>query len=153
MSPRRALLIGYGNPGRGDDGLGPAFAERIAELSLPGLSVQVDYQLTADHALAISEHDLVIFADADVACENRFTFLELGGEAAENMGSHSVTPEAAVALSKLLFETAPPAFVLGIAGARFGEIEEGLSATALGNLDIAADFFVNWYESYQDSSA
>ena len=58
MSLPRALLIGYGNPGRGDDGLGPAFAQRIADKKLPGLSVEIDFQLMADHSLTISQHDL-----------------------------------------------------------------------------------------------
>ena len=48
------LLIGYGNPGRGDDGLGPAFARRIAARGLPGVTVEIDYQLTVDHALMIA---------------------------------------------------------------------------------------------------
>ena len=30
-------LIGYGNPGRCDDGLGPAFAARVAAQNLPGI--------------------------------------------------------------------------------------------------------------------
>ncbi|TYC60955.1 Ni/Fe hydrogenase, partial [Marinobacter sp. BW6] len=55
------FLIGYGNPGRGDDGLGPAFSEGMAARSLPGLEVDTDYQLVAEHALAISGHDVVIF--------------------------------------------------------------------------------------------
>ena len=36
------LLIGYGNAGRGDDGLGPAFAERIEAAGLPGVDVDID---------------------------------------------------------------------------------------------------------------
>ncbi len=35
-APRRILLIGYGNPGRGDDGLGPLLAARIEALAIPG---------------------------------------------------------------------------------------------------------------------
>ena len=52
-TPRRILLLGYGNPGRCDDGLGPAFAARIEARGLPGLDVFTDYQLTVDHALQI----------------------------------------------------------------------------------------------------
>ncbi|EAV45491.1 Ni,Fe-hydrogenase maturation factor [Stappia aggregata IAM 12614] len=63
------LLIGYGNPGRGDDGLGPALSEAIAARSLPGLEVDTDYQLVAEHALAVSSHDVVIFADAEIGGE------------------------------------------------------------------------------------
>ena len=63
------LLIGYGNPGRGDDGLGPAFARRIAARQLPGITIDIDYQLTVDHALMISEAETVVFADAALDAE------------------------------------------------------------------------------------
>ncbi len=126
MIQPRALLIGYGNPGRGDDGLGPVFAQRISDRDLPGLSVDIDFQLTADHALTISRHDIVVFADAVVACDDAFVFTEISGEAPRNLGSHSVTPEAAVALSKLLFQAVPRAFVLGIAGSAFWRDRGGI---------------------------
>jgi len=58
------LVIGYGNPGRRDDGLGPALAERLQELRLPGVDVDADYQLTVEDAAAAAEHDVVVFADA-----------------------------------------------------------------------------------------
>jgi hydrogenase maturation protease len=153
MSLPRALLIGYGNPGRGDDGLGPAFAQRIADKKLPGLSVEIDFQLMADHSLTISQHDLVIFVDATVACDDPFIFTELTDVTPQNLGSHSVTPEAAVALSRLLFQTTPRAFVLGIAGDHVGEIEEGLSAAALISLSLAEDFFVTWYKNCHGTKA
>jgi len=41
----RVLVLGYGNPAREDDGLGPLIAERIGELGLAG--VEVDNALTA----------------------------------------------------------------------------------------------------------
>ncbi len=146
MSLGRAVLIGYGNPGRGDDGLGPAFARRIAGKQLTGLTVEVDFQLTADHALTIAQHDLVIFADAMMACENDFLFRELTDSTPQGLGSHSVTPEAALSLSWLLFQSRPRAFVLGIAGDHFGDICEGLSPRAADNLDRAETFFAGWYE-------
>ena len=33
------LVIGVGNPDRGDDGVGPAVASRVAALGLPGVRV------------------------------------------------------------------------------------------------------------------
>lgn len=145
MSDVFALLIGYGNPGRGDDGLGPAFAQRIADRGLPGLAVDIDFQLTADHALTLSDYSLVIFADADLACAPPFSFQDVTGSKSETLGSHSVTPQGALGLARLLFDATPEAHVLGIPGASFGKIEEGLSHTALHNLDAAEAFFVRWY--------
>ena len=46
----RILVIGYGNPGRLDDGLGPAVASAMEEFNLPGVSVDSNYQLTVEDA-------------------------------------------------------------------------------------------------------
>ena len=70
MTDKRILLIGYGNPGRADDGLGPALADRIEALDLPGLTVESDYQLSIEHAALAAGHDIVIFADADGETED-----------------------------------------------------------------------------------
>jgi len=119
------LLIGYGNPGRGDDGLGPAFARRIAALGLPGLTVEIDYQLTVDHALMISGAERVVFADAALDAEAPFYFRPVDPAAGGSLGSHSVSPDDAVALARLLFGAAPEGFVLGLRGAAFGEGSAG----------------------------
>ncbi len=145
MSDASALLIGYGNPGRGDDGLGPAFAERIAARGLPGLAVEVDFQLTADHALTLSKYELVIFADAELSGTAPFSLREVTGTTSDSLGSHSVTPQGALGLTRLLFGATPEAHIIGIPGASFGKIEEGLSAAAQHNLNAAEAFFVPWY--------
>ena len=62
-------LIGYGNPGRGDDGLGPAFAAWAETQAFPGVAVKTDYQLTVDHALLIAEAKRVVFVDAMMNAE------------------------------------------------------------------------------------
>lgn len=138
------LLIGYGNPGRGDDGLGPAFSERLAARALPGLEVDTDYQLVAEHALAISGHDLVVFADAEIGGENAFSFREIQPAAPQALGSHSFTPQTVLSLCATLYGATPRAFVLGISGYEYGEVKEGLSAKALENLHQAEAFFLNW---------
>ena len=143
------LLIGFGNPGRGDDGLGPAFARRIAARQLPGLTVEIDYQLTVDHALMIAAAERVVFADAALDVEDAFYFRRAAEAAGGSLGSHSIGPDDAMALSRLLFGASPPGFVLGLRGAAFGEMAEGLSEVALGSLDAAEAFFVRWYEDLQ----
>ena len=50
------LLIGFGNPGRLDDGLGPALADAIEKLALPGVTVESNYQLTVEDAAEIAKH-------------------------------------------------------------------------------------------------
>ncbi|WP_269585768.1 hydrogenase maturation protease [Roseibium sp. Sym1] len=138
------LLIGYGNPGRGDDGLGPAFSEGMAARALPGLEVDTDYQLVAEHALAVSGHDLVIFADAEMGGEEAFSFREIAPGAPDVLGSHSLVPETVLALAETLYGACPKAFVLGISGYEYGEVKEGLSEKAGANLAAAEAFFLDW---------
>ncbi len=140
-----ALLIGYGNQGRGDDGLGPLFAERIERLAPRGLDIDIDYQLTVDHALTVSAADLVIFADAEIGAEGSYSFVPVAAEGATGMGSHELSPQAVLTLAKTLYGREPPAFMLGIAGWDYGEVKEGLSAEATAHLDEAEAFFVDWY--------
>lgn len=145
----RTLLIGYGNPGRGDDGLGPAFAETIASAGLPMLSVEIDYQLTVDHAPLIALQDRVVFADAAMGLGKPFRFEALEAGAPAALGSHSVTPAGVLTLARDLFGRAPTAFLLGISGSEFNEVKEGLTDTARANLSLAADFFTGWYRTQQ----
>jgi hydrogenase maturation protease len=140
----RILLIGYGNPGRGDDGLGPALAVQIAALDLPGVTVDIDYQLTVDHAALIATQDIVVFADAMIGLDRPYRLDRVQTTAPTTLGSHNVTPEAALTLAGLLFGHAPPGWTLAIAGQDFGEVAEGLSPQATANLAAAAAFLQNW---------
>ena len=74
----KVLLIGYGNPGRLDDGLGPALAAKIEKLNIDNVDSDSDYQLTVEDAVDIHSHDIVIFADADVSCNSSFYFKKMG---------------------------------------------------------------------------
>ena len=139
----RVLLIGYGNPGRGDDGLGPALAQQIEAMALPGVTVDIDYQLTVDHADLIATQDVVVFADAMIGLDQPFRLTPVAG-APQGLGSHQVTPEAALALAGMLFGHAPPGWVLAIAGQAFGEVKEGLSPQAEANLAQAVAFLAGW---------
>ncbi|MBN9671864.1 hydrogenase maturation protease [Roseibium aggregatum] len=141
------LLIGYGNPGRGDDGLGPAFSERLAGRSLPGLEVDTDYQLVAEHALAVAGHDVVVFADAEIGGAGAYSFREISTGRPEVLGSHSLVPETVLCLAETLYGAQPRAFVLGISGYDYGEVKEGLSTQAAANLDEAEAFFLAWLKT------
>lgn len=140
------LLIGYGNPGRGDDGLGPALSERFKEKHLPGLDVDTDYQLTAEHALAIAAHDLVVFADAEIGGAGAFSFKEIEPAPPASLASHSFAPHTVLSLGETLFSARPRAFVLGISGYDYGEVKEGLTPKAVLNLADAEAFLLSWIE-------
>ena len=143
MNPARAelLVIGYGNPGRRDDGLGPAFADAIAELALPGVQVEMDYQLSVEDAAVAAASERVLFVDADSAGREPFSVRRLAPAAkTASFSTHSVQPEAVLALAKDLFGAEPESWLLGIRGYEFNEFGEGLSARAATNLAAALDW-------------
>ncbi len=135
---RRILVIGYGNPGRLDDGLGPALAKAVAELELPGVDTDSDYQLTVDDAADVADYDLVIFADADETGPEPFWQKRLEqGSARPTFSTHHVNPAGVMALAKDLFDAEPECWLLGIRGYEFNAFGEGLSQGAQDNLGAA----------------
>lgn len=136
----RILLIGYGNPGRLDDGLGPALVEAIEAMQVPGVSVDSDYQLTVEDAKAAADHEVVVFADADMAGPEPFSFRRVEPVAALSFSSHSVSPGTVVGLARELFGSDVRGYVLGIRGYEFNEFGESLSPRAKANLAEAIRF-------------
>lgn len=141
----KILVIGYGNPGRLDDGLGPVFAEKIQILDLPGVTVESDYQLNIEDAELVSGYDVVVFADASVNASEPFEFKPMQ-PAAPMVGfsSHSIAAESLLGLAGQLFDARPKAYAMAIRGYEFNEFGERLSAGANGNLKEAVDFFKDW---------
>jgi len=154
--PNKVLLIGYGNPGRLDDGLGPALAEAVGALELPGVTVDSDYQLTVEHAHAVAQHDLVVFADATVRGKQPFGFRRLKPAATGSPGfsSHGVEPDEVLALAHDLFDAHTKGYMLGIRGYEFNEFGEQLSRKAANNLAEAVRFMegIISHDLYDDAA-
>lgn len=151
IKEKKILLIGYGNPGRLDDGLGPAFAEAVEEFAPPELAVDSDYQLMVEDADAVAKHDIVVFADADTAGVEPFWMKEIqAGPPQVSFTSHSMTPEGVLALARDVFHATPKAYLLGIRGYEFNEFGQNLSPGAQANLTAAIDF---WRDACQKGLA
>jgi hypothetical protein len=73
-----------------------------------------------------------------------FRFSPVGTDRPQALGSHTVTPEAALHLARILFGAAPEAWILAVAGYAFEEVREGLSAQAGANLAAATGFLAGW---------
>ncbi|MDD2455284.1 MAG: hydrogenase maturation protease [Kiritimatiellae bacterium] len=138
---QNALVIGYGNPGRLDDGLGPAFAERVQTLELPGVTVESDYQLNVEDAAEVARYALVLFADASKNCVEPFEITPLKAcQSGPGFSSHSISAENLLGLTEALFKVTPRAYMLAVRGYVFDDFGEGLSPQALANLDAAVDY-------------
>jgi len=140
--PAKVLLVGFGNPGRLDDGLGPALAEAVEAMGLPGLTVDADYQLTVEDSAEAAKYDIVVFADADMAGPEPFSVRRIRGDDDQCMSfsSHSVRPTGVLGLAKRLFNAEPRAYLLGVRGYEFNAFGDGLSARARVNLAAATDY-------------
>ena len=135
----KMMLVGYGNPGRLDDGLGPALARAVEAMDLPGLTVEADYQLTVEDAARVAEHDIVVFADADTSGAEPFAVRRIRAAESDRVSfsTHSIRPEGVLALARTLFDAEPEAYLMGIRGYEFNAFGEGLSDAARANLGRA----------------
>lgn len=144
----KLLLFGYGNPGRGDDGLGPMLVERIAQLRLAGVACVVDMQLLIEHAADLCGFEQIIFVDADMSCQEPFEFSAVYAEKDHSYTSHALTPAALLHVYRHIGQgAAPAAFLLRIRGYRF-ELGDTLSAQADNNLAAAIGKIRQWHAQH-----
>ena len=135
------LVLAWGNPGRQDDGLGPAFAEGIGQLALENVSVVTEYQLQVENAEKAARYRRVFFVDAARGGETPFSVRRICPAAGGiRYSSHSVSPESILSLSRDLFDAEPEAWLIGIRGYEFDDFGEVLSEQARSNLSAALGF-------------
>ncbi len=132
----RVLVLGYGNPGRQDDGLGPAVAARIDALGWPDITAYDNYQLNIEDAMDVAEHDVVWFVDAAKAGPSPYAVRDLAPASTIEFTSHIVRPEAILAIARQYYGKSPTAFLLAIRGYEFEFVEE-LTPGAADNLRAA----------------
>lgn len=133
------LVIGIGNPSRGDDALGPLCIERLQSLEAPGVELLSDFQLQVEYALDLLGRQQVIFVDAAVDNATPFHFAPVSAAQDSSYSSHAMSPAAVLQACHKLYGEAPPAWVMAIRGVEF-ELGEGLSSDATLGLDAAVMF-------------
>lgn len=116
------LIIGYGNPLRGDDGLGWHVAQCLAAV-LPQHRARIEtcHQLTPELAEPISRADLVIFIDAEyLAPVGTLSCRRLTpGAVLPGTFSHYLTPRMLLACVREWYGTCPEAVMFSVAGQSF----------------------------------
>ena len=136
----RVLLIGYGNPGRRDDGLGPLAVGEIEKLNLPDVSVEEAYQLQVELAEPISEHDVVLFVDASVSGREPFELRDVEPSLDFEFSTHAMSPEGLLGVAHTYGGSAARGLVLAIRGYEFDTFGEELSPRGEQNLGHAVAF-------------
>ena len=127
MTNKRALVIGYGNPLRGDDGLGWEVAGRLAAC-LPDRSVAIMavQQLTPELSEPIHAVDLVIFVAASNEGEPGTWKCERVAPASAHAPSlgHHFDVAGLLAYIQALFLSCPEALMVSVAAESFACREE-----------------------------
>jgi hydrogenase maturation protease len=140
------LVLGYGNPGRGDDALGPELARGIEMLGLPGVASDADYQLNLEHGAALAECGVAVLVDASRDAPEPFSFRRLAPAAEIAFSSHAISPEGVLAVAEEHFGGAPETWLLGVRGYEF-DFVEGMSPCAQRNLHAALEFLQGWIQA------
>jgi hydrogenase maturation protease len=119
-SVSKVLIIGYGNPLRGDDGIGWHVAQRLS-LRMPDVEVLTAHQLLPEHAEPVSRSDLAVFIDASVDdAPGAWRCRELKpSELTGVVDSHALGVEETLAVAQRLYGRCPKALLYTIGGVDF----------------------------------
>lgn len=140
------LVIGYGNPSRGDDALGPLLLDALVDRASPGLELITDFQLQIEHVLDIEGRERVVFVDATQAGEEAFRFSPVGAQADPTPYTHALSPGGLLAVYRRHFGTdAPPCMLLAIRGYAFA-LGDPPTEQARRNLEAALRVLQDWLD-------
>ncbi|MGD0959231.1 MAG: hydrogenase maturation protease [Methylomonas sp.] len=135
------LVLGCGNPSRGDDALGPLLLKFI-EQNFPLTYVEVidNFQLQVEHALDMQNRKLILFVDAALGIADAFSFQKLLPAKDLSYSSHAMSPAAVLHVYQTITGLVPPpSFLLAIQAIQC-ELGGDLSVQATRNLHLACDF-------------
>ncbi|HUB66906.1 MAG TPA: hydrogenase maturation protease [Candidatus Methylacidiphilales bacterium] len=124
---KRILVIGYGNPLRGDDGIGREVVADLAErFTDPEVSILTVHQLTPELSEPIHRSDLVIFVDASSQGEpGAWTCKPVTPAMAHTPAlGHHFDIANLLAYTQAVFQMCPGALVVSVAAESFTYREE-----------------------------
>lgn len=142
--PRDILIIGYGNPLRGDDGAGPWLVDQLAAASAGRFDTLVVHQLTPDLAEVVSHRRHVVFVDAAVDCPQVSLKPVLPAQDAGEWG-HQCGPGEILALASVLYQARPNAWLVRIPAVDFS-IGAAFSSTTHLALPQAERAILDWVQ-------
>jgi hydrogenase maturation protease len=139
------LLIGIGNSGRSDDGLGWAFLDRIQQEAAFDGRVEYRYQLQVEDAALINDAEHVIFVDSYRGeLPNGFQLARCEPLREFAFTTHVLPPGAVLSLCQDLYKRVPRADALMIQGTCW-DLRIGMSREAERRLENALVFFKNYW--------
>jgi len=141
------LLLGIGNCGRSDDGLGWAFLDRMQQDNVFDGQLEYRYQLQVEDAALISEVKQVVFIDSYQGnLPNGFQLAPCEPSKDFTFTSHVLPPQAVLSLCQDLYGKLPRADALMIQGTSW-DLHIGMSPKAKIHLENAVRFFRKYWLS------
>ena len=136
----QVLIVGYGNPLRGDDALGWTIAsELFRKCQSPDVEVIPCHQLMPELASSMQAAETVVFIDcARDGTGGELRCVEIQPDAGCASFTHELTPAKLLSLTCELFGVCPRTYLLSIVGSCF-ETGEGLSPEVSANLPQLRD--------------
>lgn len=137
------LVIACGNPLRGDDGVGPAVAERLNAGHYPCMVVTVQ-ALVPELAEAVSQASRVVFVDARLSASAGLVTTERVLPTIADVANqgHGLGPGGIVGLATQLYGWQGDAWLVTVNGFKF-DYSGTLSAPALAAIPAAVDAVVS----------
>lgn len=138
------LVFGYGNPSRGDDGLGPAFVHELSclcaeEVARGEVQLLTDFQLNVEHSLDLVGRSSVYFVDATLTGQAPFVLSRISPVRDVFVSTHRLSPGAVLqTLMQLQLGAVPETWVLAIRGECF-DLGAPLSRGARAHLKAAVE--------------
>ncbi|MBT0963627.1 hydrogenase maturation protease [Denitromonas iodatirespirans] len=139
----RIVVLAAGNDARGDDGIGPALAARLAAQRLPELTVIEAFQFQVEHALDLDGAEAVLFIDAHHSQTEDALLAPLVSAARVGVASHALTPAEVLCVRRQLGEALPPSWLLSVRGEDF-RLGEPLSVGGERHVEAAWRLLVDW---------
>lgn len=136
----RVLVLGVGNPLRGDDGVGAAVVQRlVGRLPAGAVELRTVQQLTPDLAADMAGVELVVIVDAaaDLPAGEVRVLLAPADRSGGEPFSHALDPVDLAGLARMLYGAAPRMAMVGVGPASL-EPGEGLSPAVGMALESAA---------------
>jgi Ni,Fe-hydrogenase maturation factor len=127
---RQILVIGYGNPLRGDDGFGALAAGYVERRQIPGLEVIVSHQLNPELADLLHQSSYAIFLDAVASAPPCATKSPVEGHGGDQPGTLRATPVEHCDLSSGGMHHFEPGSLLALAQAIYGQAPPATLITA-----------------------
>lgn len=133
------LVIGIGNPLRGDDAIGLFVARAVTDWRAANIEALEVHQLLPEHAALLEKVARVIFVDAlnpEYPAPSTLLPIRLVPESASSNFSHQLVPCQLLALTQTLWGRAPEAWLLAVPVEALA-VAQGLSEFAQTNATIA----------------